>query len=256
MKIIELLKHDGIVTSTMLAEMLNVSNETIRKDLIQLESEGIVTRSHGGAILNDDFTDSPIKEKLKTHNKEKELLARRVVNLIPDNASVFIGVGSTEVLVAKELILSKKLNITTNSVFVANLLDSEDYRSSSIILLGGMIEPVSLATTGIWAINQIESMHFNYALLGTSGFKDMDGPGTFSYGELAVLHSVIKKSENTIVVADYTKFYKNSTHKFAYWEDIDLLVTNYDESLGNSDSIKNIQKKINVLQVKGNSNNE
>lgn len=172
------------------------------------------------------------------------------MDLIPDHASVFIGPGSTEVFAARELLAERSLSITTNSLLIANLLEEKDYKSSSFVFLGGMIEPISMATTGMWAIDQVSSMHFNYSIFGTSGFKGMDGPGTFSYSELAVLNAVMKKSEICIVIADTSKFESSSLYQYAQWDDIDIFITNHPGDTEQSEYMKNIKEKINVIEVK------
>lgn len=233
------------VTVSELTKIFDVSAETIRKDLIFLEKRGVLIRGRGGAISSDNNIDLPIKTKLKENLKEKQEIAEKTVTLLEKHSSVFIGAGSTETMIAELLIKSDGYRIFTNSIMVAHYYCSTVNVHSKLSLLGGEIEEISMATVGANTLDSINNLYFDYSVLGTSGFEKMDGPSTFSYGELAIAKSVIQKSRKTIIIGDSTKFTRTSQYMYSTWDEVDLLVTNLDHR--NEHLINDLNKKVKVV---------
>ena len=244
-ELLSIIQENSSANVSDLAKLFKVSTETIRKDLVYLESNGLVIRGHGGAIIPEGHYDLPIKLKLLTHSEPKKAIARKTAELIPDKSSIYIGPGSTETMIAKQLINRPNIKIFTNSIMIAQLYCDRGTENRNFLLFGGTIEAISMSTVGSLTLDSIDSMFFDYAILGTSGFEKMEGPSTFSYGELAIAKKVLQKSRKTIIIGDSSKFEKTSLFMYARWEDVDLLVTNNDPDL--QPLMDKISKKVEIV---------
>lgn len=237
-ELLSLLQSENSVKVVELAKIFKVSTETIRKDLIYLEARGLLIRGHGGAIAVEPNQDLPLSVKLKTNSIFKSLITKMVYDLIPENSSIYIGPGSTELILAEQL-FQKKIRIFTNSIMIAESFYSVSPLNCELLLLGGEIEAISAATVGDMTLSFFNDIYLDYAILGTSGFQKLEGPATFSYNELCIAKKAISRSKKTIVMGDKSKFNMTSHFRYANWEDIDLFVTN---TPNNSESILETMK--------------
>lgn len=133
--IIELVKQQGYVSTEELVEHFSVSPQTIRRDLNELAEQNLILRHHGGAALPSSSVNTPWHDRKATQTEEKERIARKVAEQIPNGSTLFIDIGTTPEAVAHALLNHSNLRIVTNNLNVANtLMVKEDFR---IILAGG-----------------------------------------------------------------------------------------------------------------------
>ena len=133
--IIELVKQQGYVSTEELVEHFSVSPQTIRRDLNELAEQNLILRHHGGAALPSSSVNTPLHDRKATQTEEKERIARKVAEQIPNGSTLFIDIGTTPEAVAHALLNHSNLRIVTNNLNVANtLMVKEDFR---IILAGG-----------------------------------------------------------------------------------------------------------------------
>ena len=243
--LLNIIQDNNSARVTDLAKRFSVSTETIRKDLIVLEESGLVVRGHGGAIISEGHYDLPLGIKLQTNNESKRTITEKCVSLLSGKSSVFIGPGSTETMISKLLLRRNDIKIFTNSIMIAQIYCDSKMNNNNVIFLGGSIESISMGTVGSLTLDSIDAMFFDYAILGTSGFEKMEGPSTFSYGELSVNKKVIQRSRKSIVIGDSSKFNRTSLFLYARWEEVDILVTNRDEN--NEAMIEEIGQKVEIV---------
>ncbi|WP_392561832.1 DeoR/GlpR family DNA-binding transcription regulator [Orbus sturtevantii] len=209
-----------------LAKIFNVSTETIRKDLIFLDRQGIVKKSHGGAIINEVNLKSSVEKPLsikELENKEyKKRIAMHALSLIPPNASFFIDSGTTNYFLAELLAHEKGMNIFTNSIPVVNMLAES---ANNIYILGGKLKEQSHCIVGNWTLQLLENIQPDIAFLGSDAFKNSLGPCTASFDESGIKSKIVEKSEKAIVLADSSKFSNSGLFTFCEWNKIDLLIT-------------------------------
>ena len=156
--IIELVKQQGYVSTEELVEHFSVSPQTIRRDLNELAEQNLILRHHGGAALPSSSVNTPWHDRKATQTEEKERIARKVAEQIPNGSTLFIDIGTTPEAVAHALLNHSNLRIVTNNLNVANtLMVKEDFR---IILAGGELrsrdggiigEAASIATARCWS---------------------------------------------------------------------------------------------------------
>lgn len=118
--IIELVKQQGYVSTEELVEHFSVSPQTIRRDLNELAEQNLILRHHGGAALPSSSVNTPWHDRKATQTEEKERIARKVAEQIPNGSTLFIDIGTTPEAVAHALLNHSNLRIVTNNLNVAN----------------------------------------------------------------------------------------------------------------------------------------
>lgn len=210
------------ISAKELSEGFGVSTETIRKDLIHLEKNGLAKKKYGGAIVANELLELGFMEKASSHPLEKAIIAQRAAEFADEGAVVFLDAGSTTLEVAKQLALKKNLFVFTNSLHAAQVLT--DMRAR-VCILGGEIKNTSRAAVGGWALKQIGEVRADVAFLGTSGFDGADGPYVESLPESEIKKAMMAASRQSVLVADSSKTGVGAMIKYAEWSDFRAVVT-------------------------------
>ena len=221
-KIARKLVQEGSVQVGKLAKDFDVSTETIRKDIIWLEKEGLAEKEHGGAVAKSEFMEQIIDDKLDVNTKEKTKIAQKVASMIPQNGAIILDAGSTTIAIAKELSLMHNLTIFTNSISVASILAGSD---NEVYVIGGKIRPSSKALIGGWTDYVLNNIHADIAFLGSDGFNGLRGPSAVSYSEADFKKKCIESANKTYVVADSSKFDGTGLFGYANWDGVSGLIT-------------------------------
>jgi len=243
-EIAQLLLRNGNLKASDLAHQFEVSTETIRKDLIYLEEQGIAKKSYGGAIASNDLLERPVALKEMEHMEIKTSIANRALELIPEQGIILLDTGSTTYALAKLLTLRNDLTIFTNSITILNLLADS---GNQLFALGGRVRGSSKGIVGFWALQALHSIHVDVAFLGCDGFKDLTGPSTASYEESEFKQAVLSCSNHTIILSDNSKFLSNSLFQFCRWDQIYAFVTNMTDTENFQNGIKKIQDCTRIL---------
>lgn len=240
-QIAQILMKDGSIKVGDLSRRFSVSTETIRKDIIYLEGEGIATKSHGGAIAANDFVERPLDVKEMDHAEAKAAIAIAAMDCIPSGGVVVLDTGSTTNAIARQLLLKSGITVFTNSVTIAGVLAESD---NDVYLLGGLVRSSSKATVGGWALEALSTIHADVAFLGSDGFDGLPGPSTLSYEEAAFKRKVITISDLVYTVADSSKCSSSGLFGYADWHQLDGLIT--DDGV-TSAMLNRIQKETRVI---------
>ncbi len=223
--ILEILKKNGKVTVEELAKHFKVSNVTIRKDLDFLESNGVLVRTHGGAML-PDHSRSEWNFLRKIHQKqaEKKRIAKKIVSLVEDGDTIILDSSSTNYYATFELrrVEFSSITVVTNNVFIAAKLIEIGIE---VLVLGGVVRENSLSLVGPWTLKFLEEINVDKAFLGTTGFSFEKGFMTPSIVEADVKRAMIRSSSKVYIVTDSTKFYRSAFASFAMPEDVDGVIT-------------------------------
>lgn len=226
-KIYEQLLMKGNVRVSELSTTYHVSMETIRKDLNDMEQQGLLIKTHGGAEILQKSSEVSIDYKINTNTQAKQAIARKALSFIEDHSVIFLDPGSTTLALARLLPLKKDLIVVTNSIRIASLICEQKHE---LIFTGGKIQKKAKAATGSFAINHLDTLHIDTAFMGTDGFHNYTGPTTYSFEEVAVKQHVILHSDHKYLLADASKFDSQGTYRFASFNDFDALITDHEQN--------------------------
>ena len=238
------IRDRGRVRVGELARQLDVTTETIRKDLKVLEERGVLTKKHGSAVVRNAYYQLPFDVKLQEHTLEKQLIARKALEFIEDDAIVYMDPGSTCLQLAKLLRLKKNITVLTNSLPIADIICDSGL---DLIMTGGKLQKKGRALVGYYATNVIDTVRIDIAFMGCDGFMDMDGPMTFSMEHAEVNRHILAHSRKNILLCDSSKFTKTATYQFAKFSDYDVMITNELQE-GQQDCVSEVKQLIMVKE--------
>ena len=220
--ILDLLGKKGFVSTEELSKAFAVTVQTIRRDINELCAQGRLRRYHGGAGLASSVENVDYLTRQVLHHEEKIRIAQLAVAHIPDNASLFINIGTTTEEVAKALGGHKNLRVITNNLNVAALLcDNPDFE---VIVAGGVVRS-DRGVIGESTIDFVRQFRVDYGIIGISGI-DADGSLLdFDYREVRVAQAIIENARHVLLVADHTKFTCNPMVRLGHVSDVDAFFT-------------------------------
>ncbi len=223
-EIMDNLLKQGSIQVTELADNLQVSSVTIRKDLTNLEKEGKLYRSHGRAILINPFTNNrTVTEKEKLNMDEKRLIGIEAAKLITPNDSIVLASGTTIHALARNIHPESRLTVVTASLQVAEALAPLD--NVELIQLGGIVRHTSLSVVGKYAEMILSGFSFSKLYLGVDGIDLEFGISTTDMREAEINRTMMHTAQKTIVLADSTKFGRRGFAKISNIEDVDMIIT-------------------------------
>jgi DeoR/GlpR family transcriptional regulator of sugar metabolism len=220
--ILRALRADGPATVAGLAERLDASEATIRRDLDQLDDEGLLRRVYGGAAPIAD-RDDPFVDVAEVRVAEKDAIARRCAELVRDGETVLLDIGTTAHRVARQL-RGRSLTVVTSSLAVYEELADE--ASIQLVLLGGMLRREYRSLVGFLTEDNLRQVHADRLFLGTSGVRPDGQVMDTTVVEVPVKRAMIAASDQVVLVADAGKFPGTGMARACGPEDLDVVVTN------------------------------
>lgn len=225
-KIMEILNKKGSVLVSELSELFNCSDETIRRDLKELEYSQALTRTYGGAFISekhDKTYPSGIRKILFL--EEKINISKEALKLINNNDFLFFDASTTCLQLVKEIINSKlSVTIVTNSLSIANLC-GEIKNDIDLVFLGGVLRKHTESTSGVEALGQISYYFADKSFISPPKISVEIGLTDNHIYEANVRKRMIERSKEVIILADHTKFYENGNYSITSLKDIDLIIT-------------------------------
>lgn len=222
--IITTVEDRGSVSVQDLAERLDVSMMTIRRDLAELEREGAVRRVHGGAVSARGRSYEPLFHlRSGVMLEAKERIGRMAAELVGEGDSIALDSGTTTLEVARALVGRRNLTIVTCSLHIAILfMNQPDVR---LIVTGGITRPVEGSLVGDLTAHAFEQLHVDRLFLGVACVDATFGLSEFSWEDAIVKKQMIPSAKEVIVVADSAKFGKVAFAHIANFEQVHKLVT-------------------------------
>ncbi len=246
--ILESLKLHNSVQVTDLADKLNVSSVTIRKDLTELEKEKKLYRNHGSAILIDPYINNRnVLEKEKLYVEEKKLIGECAAQLITPKDSILIASGTTVHALARAIKSQDRLTVITASLEVATILSQN--QNIDIIALGGSMRHSSLSVIGKYAEQMLSDFYCSKLFIGVDGI-DLDfGITTTNMTEASLNRVMIQTAQKTIVLADSSKFGRRGFSKIADIEEIDHIITDSHINPKDAQRIEDLSIKLTIVDI-------
>ena len=223
-EMIALFADDPVIHLDSLAERFGVSRETVRRDLIALENQGLVERVHGGGMRLEVHSSEPsFHERLETRSEQKSTMAQAAASLIGDSGSIFLDVGTSVARIADYLPPTFSGQVITNSIIAATKLGERE--NVDVVLCGGHMRHGDLALSGPQAAEFLQDVFVEIAFLGCGGVDPTHGITDFYLDEIALKRIVIRNSGSTYVLADSTKIGKVATKRVCPLDQITGIVT-------------------------------
>lgn len=226
--ILDLAKEHGRVLVEDLADHFHVTPQTIRKDLNDLCDQRLLSRIHGGAVLPSGIENMEYEARRKIASDEKDAIGRAAASLIPDNASLFINIGTTTEAVSRALLDRSGLMVITNNINVANRL--RVYPSLEVVIAGGVVRGSDGGIVGEAAVDFIRQFKVDYAVIGASAIDHDGALLDFDFREVKVAQAIIANARHVILVADSTKFERTAPVRIGHLSQVNTFITDRCES--------------------------
>ncbi|MBQ8804779.1 MAG: DeoR/GlpR transcriptional regulator [Tyzzerella sp.] len=223
-EILRLLAENRMMKAGDLAEQFEVSMETIRRDLSELEELKLIRRVHGGAMLYTEYGIEPDYAFRTTENyNEKLQIGKKAAEMVKDGDSIIIDIGTTTLEFAKFLKGKKDLTVFTNSIKIAYELMSE--KEISVILLGGKVRYGEGTTSGYWSEEMIDNFFADKLFLGVGAIMPEHGVMDYHIEETNLRRHFFKQAKQVIALADYSKFGIKALNHVCKSKELDYLIT-------------------------------
>ena len=221
-EIVELARQKGFLSTEELARTFDVTSQTIRRDINELAERGFLRRYHGGAGLPSSVENVRYSERQSLYHDEKTRIAQMLAKQIPDNASLFINIGTTTEEVAKALAEHKNLRIITNNLNVTTQLC--DNPSFEVIVAGGVVRP-DHGVIGESTVDFFRQFKVDIGIIGISGIDDDGTLLDFDYREVRVAQAIIENARQVFLATDHTKFNQSPMVRLGHISEVDAVFT-------------------------------
>ncbi|MGX8700514.1 DeoR/GlpR family DNA-binding transcription regulator [Caproiciproducens sp.] len=246
LEIMQSLQQDVSMDNTQLAQKLNVSVMTIRRDLSLLQEQGILTVSHGGAILNNSMAMEPGYTMKQNHMiEEKRRIGVAAAQLVNEGEAVFIDCGNTAREVALALLrMKREATVFTNSVPAMNVLAQAASSHIKMVSMPGVFRPKSMGFIGPQTMDFIEHYHLDVAFIGVEGIDAEFGASTPDVADAMTKQAVARSANRVVVLADHTKVAKRTLSTIWPASDVHTLVTGKSIEPAHQDSFVRLGVKV------------
>ncbi|OZI06975.1 DeoR family transcriptional regulator [Siphonobacter sp. BAB-5385] len=223
--ILQKLTQHQRVSSVELSQELNVSDDTVRRDLNELAKEGLLKKVHGGAIPSVPRAPAPLKmtERIAYAQHEKEEIARKATALFKDGQTIILDNGSTNMVIAQRLPTDLNAQIFTNSLAIAQILS--EHPSVEVHLMGGWVYKRAQVTLGAGVMHTLEQLRPDFCIVGVCSIHHELGVTTPYWEEALLKQKMVEVSQKVIATAWRDKFDTADTCRVCPYEALDLLIT-------------------------------
>lgn len=222
--IVDRARAAGRVDVAQLAAELEVTTETIRRDLSQLERHGLLRRVHGGAIPVERLGFEPaFAARDQVMTAEKDRIAKAALAELPAEGAILLDAGTTTARLAEILPVDRRLTVLTNALPIAMSLVTR--ANITVMAIGGRVRGTTLAAVDSWALDVLAESFVDVAFMATNGVSVRRGLTTPDQAEAAVKRAMIAAARRTVLLADHTKASVDHLARFAELAEVDTFVT-------------------------------
>jgi DeoR/GlpR family transcriptional regulator of sugar metabolism len=225
-KIKALLFEQRSVKVSDLVKEFNVSEETIRRDLNQMEREGLIKKNYGGAILTEEIenvTIPPVQQRKLQYYDEKYAIGKKAAELVEEHQIIILDSGSTTWCMASHLKQIPNLMVVTNGMNVAEECSINE--NTTVFLLGGKVIRKSMSLVGPQAEIELQKYSAHYVFLGASGFSLKKGFTSSDIYEAEIKRAMIAAGQKVVILVDHSKFLRQGLVSFSSFQDVDMVIT-------------------------------
>ncbi len=206
-KILCLIEKNQQVHIAELSDLFNVSEMTIRRDLDDLADKKLIQRIHGGAVFSGDVgnkNEPPVMERCNEQEAEKQLIARKMAEIVQDGEKIFLGSGTTTLAIAEALKDHQDLTVITNAITIVNCLLPATH--IKLVVMGGFLRRTEMSMIGHFTDAGLANLQVDRVIIGIRGIDLAYGLTSDHLQELTTDQAILKISDEIIVAADHTKF--------------------------------------------------
>lgn len=241
--ILEILNRKGSVSVTELHRRLEVSRETLRRDITRLAGDDRLIKIHGGA-LSLSSSEPAFSERMSLNIEGKRAIGRLAAALIPDGASLILDCGTTTICLADHLMERRRLTVYTNDIQIAAKLAG--LNDNRVLLLGGEVQGADGAIFGHDADQMLENYFADFAVVGISAFSTERGLMDYSREAAELRSKMLNHAGTNILLADHTKFERRAPVRISGVSRLDNLVTDLNPPKSIARAIKTLFAKIHI----------
>lgn len=223
-QILEILREKKSVRILDLSKRLRVSRETVRKDIVEMEEEGLLKKTYGGAVLDEANTETAYERRRSENEEEKLAIADRAYQFIESGDTIYLDYGTSSYSLAKKLVGFEGLTVVTNSIPIVNVLIHSP--GIELIILGGNIRKNEDSLFGSFGLNNAKEIFVDIGFFGCAGIDVSSGITNYHMGEIEISKMMVEHSKTVVLLADGTKFGKSALYKTSNIEDVDIIITN------------------------------
>lgn len=220
--IIERLGKDSRVYVTQLSEELQVSDDTLRRDLTELDNLGLLTKVHGGAVARSEIS-LKFMERMGTETLMKQQMAAKLVPLFADGDVILMDGGTSILEVARQLPADKHFTVFTNCLPTASELST--HPSVEVVLLGGRLFPPAQITVGVSVFQALQSVYPDWVIVGVSDLHPHKGLTTSEHEDAVIKRTMLQRGGKRVVIAGGHKLDTARNFHVASLAEIDYIVT-------------------------------
>ena len=226
--IMSMLEKDNVVSVAELAEMLEISKETVRRDLRELEQEGLIKRTHGGAVSespNNSMSEHPFTVREIQQYAEKNIICRKAAQYVQDGETIFVDNSSTTINLLKHINPHYQVTVITNSI--RQLLESAHLKNPNLtmICLGGVFRAKNYSISGGLALDSARNFRPNKAFISCRSISVSQGMSDGSIYEVETKRALIRSAKEVIMLADHSKFQETGAVYLAELDIVTRIIT-------------------------------
>ncbi|GAN63948.1 glycerol-3-phosphate regulon repressor [Acetobacter indonesiensis NRIC 0313] len=222
-RILQFVQQQGYAANEDLAKALNVTVQTVRRDVNSMAADGIIARHHGGASAISAAENIAYSDRQILNLKQKEAIGQGAATAIPDGASLFINIGTTTEAFARSLRTHRALRVITNNIHVATLLAPAP--DCNLVITGGTVRLRDGGIVGPAAAAMIEQYRADFGVIGISGIDEDGTLLDFDVDEIAAAQAIIRNARTVFLLADHTKFKRRPMARVGHISEISAFFT-------------------------------
>ncbi|MCF6304632.1 MAG: DeoR/GlpR family DNA-binding transcription regulator [Rhodobacteraceae bacterium] len=222
-QIIDTARKSGRVLVDDLSELLRVTPQTIRRDLNDLCDQGHLARVHGGAVLESGVANMAYEARRNIAADVKKAIGALCAAEIPDDASMFINIGTTTEAVARALNNHRNIMVITNNLNIANIL--ADNPHCDVVVTGGMLRRSDGGLVGESTVDTVQQFKADIAIIGVSAIDEDGALLDFDYREVRVAQAIIANARRVFLVSDSSKLERSAPIRIGHISEIDSIFT-------------------------------
>ncbi len=222
-QLLDHIRQHGDTSVEELAQVLDVTAQTIRRDIRELEDEGLLARYHGGVGILSTVKNIDYDQRRVLNIDAKQRIGKLAADRIEHGRSLIINIGTTTEEVSKALLQHKKIRVVTNNLNVASILSNNE--EAEVIVAGGLVRKRDRGIVGEATIDFMRQFKVDIGIIGVSGIEDDGTLLEYDYREVRVTQSIIEQSREVWLVADHSKFGRHALVRLGNVTQIDKFFT-------------------------------